>query len=161
MIVIDIDVLKLFDIYTNLAKQLFDALTDTHQLTRPVEYNDKPHCYIWAYDILTTSNDYDFEIISLSKKWCWYSHDPHCLFTCLDDNDKTEIEANWYNHKIVDSGFFAQFLLTYPLVKKSTSDLQINFQTITDILERCAKNGYLYQLKDSVDFIRVEHKHTL
>ena len=157
----DIDVLKFFDAYANLAKQLFEALADTLKLTRPLENNDKPHCYIWIDDILANYEDVNFEIVLFDKKWDWHCHGPHCLFNCLDDNDKTEIEANWYNYNIVDSGFFAQFLLTYPLAKNSTSDFEINFHTVTNMLERCAKNGYLYQLKESVDFIRVEHKHTL
>jgi len=161
IVVADMDVLKFFDAYTALAKQLFEALAGTHQLTRPKKYGDKPHCYIWADDILRTWRHVSFEIISLNKRWDWYCHGPHCLFTCLDDNDNTEIEGNWYNYNIVDSGFFAQFLLTNPLAKKSTSGLEINFHTVTDMLEQCAQNGHLHQLKGSVDFIRAEHKHTL
>jgi len=159
-------VLDFFDIYTGFAKQLFEALAEVHQLTRPDEYNDKPHCYIWIDDILSKAyEDTDIEIKDcftlFNKQWDWYNHAPHCEFTCLDDADETNLEANWYNHNIVDSGFLAHFLLTYPPAKKAISGLEINFHTITDMLEKHVKDGYLYRIENSVDFIRLEHMHTL
>ncbi|MCL2224134.1 MAG: hypothetical protein FWB96_04095 [Defluviitaleaceae bacterium] len=155
-------VLDFFDIYTSLAKQLFEALAEAHQLTRPDEYNDRTHCYVWIDDIL--SKNYEDDDIGIKdcftlsgKQWNWYTHAPHCDFACLDDADKTNLEANWYNYNIVDSGFLTRFLLTYPPAKKAISGFEVDFHTITDMLEKYVKDGYLYRIENSVDFIRLEH----
>ena len=151
--------LEFFDIYTFLSKQLFEALAEKFQKKRPIEYDAYPHCYEWV----DSWTDDEFElrlgficenIILFDKQWAWHSHGEHCLFSCLDDADGTEVEANFGDYNIVDSGFFAQFLKTYPLAKNALSDMEIDFHIITNLLEAYTKDGYLRRI-NGVNFIRV------
>ena len=150
--------LDLFDEYTSFAKQLFEALADKFEKKRPPEYYDYPHCYEW---VDSWTND-EFELMAglicekitlFGKQWAWHSHGEHCLFSCLDDNDGTEVEANFGDYNIVDSFFFVQFLKTYPPAKEVLNDMEINFHTITDLLEAYAKDGFLRQI-GGVNFTR-------
>ena len=140
--------LELFEMYTTLAKQLFESLANTHQKKRPHEYNAKLYCYEWVN--LDWPDDTVDRITLFDKQWDWDPHGEHCLFTCLDDADRTEVEANFLNYNIVDSGFFANFLETYPPALEVTSSIEVNYHTITDLLETYAKDGYLHQI-DVVD----------
>ena len=147
--------LDFFVDYTELTKQLFESLANAHNIIRPNEYMDRPHCYIWLDDLLLKIPDDDIKshFMLFDKPWNWISHGEHCLFTCLDEVDKTEVEANWYNHNIVDSGFFAQFLLTYPLAQKTTFISEISYHTITNLFDNYVRTCHLVKLGGN-DYIK-------
>ena len=149
--------LKFFDIYVTLAGQLFEAWAESHQEKRPVECDYDKHNYEWLYETQSYKNDNCDKLVMLfDKQWDWEFHGEHCCFRCLDSDDKTVLEAHFYNYNIVDSGFFANFLLTYPPAIKSVSGIEIDFDIITNLLESYANDGYLHQIiKGGVNFIRL------
>ena len=149
--------LKFFEAYTTLARQLFEAWADAYQAVRPPEYDCDENNYEWLYDAPRyISGNCDELIMLFGKQWYWHFHGAHCQFRCLDSVDKTKVEANFYNCNIVDSGFFAWFLETYPPAIKEVKGIEIDFNTITNLLETYAKEGFLHQIEErGVNFIRV------
>lgn len=152
------DILKFFDIYTQLVQQLFEELAKVHQLVKPVAHHETPFNYTWLDEATYSLAKVDIQKIKkyfqfVGKNWTWHVHGEHCLFICCDKFDKTEIEGAWHHSNAVDAGFFAQFLLTYPPAKEVVNDLDINYNTVRNLLESHVEMRDLYLLNDG-NFIK-------
>ena len=146
--------LEYFNIYTTLARQLFEVLAETYQQKRPCEYKNDLNYYGWL-NRLHDSRWPDIQILSwkikfMNKQWEWDPHGEHCLFQCLDDYDNTAVEANNENCNIVDFGHFTYFLKTYPPAKEALCEMKINFHTISNLLDSYVREGFLHRIHGGV-----------